>query len=119
MKEARTAFLKRQICSWWSSRSWWPCRRETGSRWSSSWEGPGAPCKLSCWRRQDEKDLSLTDAETRGRRAADVRAASPYVCHGFPVLVVRSPHGYFVPFRADVDHGAADVVAVVVEGFAH
>lgn len=41
------------------------------------------------------------------------------MCHSFPVLVVRRPHGDLVTFGADVDHGAADLVAVVVEGLAH
>lgn len=42
----------------------------------------------------------------------------PYVRHGVPVLVVRRPHRDLVPFVADVDDGAADVVAVVVERLA-
>lgn len=39
--------------------------------------------------------------------------------HSLPVLVVRRPHGDLVTFGADVDHGAANVVTVVVEGLAH
>lgn len=53
MTEAQRAFLRPQICSWWLNRFWWPCRRETGTQLSSSWEAPSAPCKLSCWQEND------------------------------------------------------------------
>lgn len=53
MTEAQRAFLKPRICSWWLNRFWWLCPRETGTRWSSSWEAPSAPCKLSCWQQND------------------------------------------------------------------
>lgn len=56
------ACLKPHICSWWSSRSLWPCRCETGSQWSSSWKAPGAPCKLS-WEKDTEVSVWLLRVE--------------------------------------------------------
>lgn len=43
---------------------------------------------------------------------------SPYRHDGLPVLAVARPDGYFVAFGPDVDHGAAHVVARLVERLA-
>lgn len=60
--------LKPHICSWWWSRSLWPCRHETGSQWSSSWEAPGAPCKLAWKRTQKRQRGSLAGVKTKNKK---------------------------------------------------
>lgn len=108
------ACLKPHICSWWSSRSLWPCRCETGSQWSSSREAPGAPCKLS-WKRTEKRQCGSRWWRIEKLPGSDI---TPDVRHCIPVLVVCRPDGYFISFCTDVDHGSAHVVAVVVEGLA-
>lgn len=42
------SFFKRSTCSWWWSRSYWTCRRVTGSQSWLSWGGSADPCKVAC-----------------------------------------------------------------------
>lgn len=54
-----------------------------------------------------------------GRGLCQRRLRLPYVRDGLFVLVVRGPHGDFVPFGAHVNDGSAHVIAEVIKSFAH
>lgn len=60
----------------------------------------------------------LSAVFAKKKKGQDGKGVSPDVRHCIPVLIVCRPDGYFIPFRTDVDHGAAHVVAVVVKGLA-
>lgn len=92
----------------------WPCRRDTGSQLSSSWEGRGVPCKLS-WKRTQKHHSGLQGCRKVYGQRKDI---SPDVRHGVPVLVVCCPDGYFISFRTNIDHGSTHIVAVVIKGLA-
>lgn len=123
-----------RICSWSGSRSWWPCPRGPGSRWSPSATAPGAPCTRACGtegaagsgqQHRTGRDTQITSPcpgrssgchpRGYGARSHQDPAALPDV--GDPLLVLRlaGPDGDLVPLGADVDDGPAHLVAVLVE----
>lgn len=62
------SFFKRSTCSWWWSRSYWTCRRATGSQSWLSWGGWDALCKVACeemrWKQcEDSSKLRLKQAQ--------------------------------------------------------
>lgn len=121
------ARFKPHICSWWWSRSLWPCRRDTGSQLSSSWEGPSVPCKLS-WKRvrvsitagftglrQTERRLTRCASQRPGSRSLLSRWLFYLLSHGhWPQLHTHRRCSHQSPHRPNT--GAAKQLVISQKG---